>query len=616
MINLRLYRASLLLVPIAVIAAMFSLQSVPGGRTAPSGADSFDGISSAALARQLARQSPNPRPGSEADGRLATAVETAFGQVGGAQVSEQNFKGSFNGNDVDLRNVIAVLPGSSDQQVVVMAGRDAASGPGAGTAAASTATLMQLAAGFGGASHTKTLVFVSTDGTGLGADGARQFIDGYSDISLVSQIIVVSQPAFDHPRQPMVIPWSSGPQSTSIELTRTADKALAAETDYTAADESAFGELSRLAIPANLGEQGPLIQSGFDAVRFSSAGERPLTAGQDDIAHISANTIGPFGRTALATILALDASTRPLEHGPGAYIGLAGNLLPGWALAVISLSLILPLAIVAFVACARAARRPDRLALAGFWVLERSLPFIAATLLFWLFGLVGLFPTPDFPYDPARFAPGLGSEIVLAIVLAGLVAGLIYIRAVRPPPDRYAPAAAPACAAVIAIAGLAVWLANPYLALLLAPALHAWLLLTAESTAVGSLLAAGITLIGLVPLFIAIADLAGRFGVGRDVFWQILLLLGDGQISVVMALLGCVLAGAALAALALARSRIVQQPPEIKVQGPIRIRRKKRGDRDAPRREAEEAAGGGASGEVVEAGGLEHRPARGPQRDA
>ena len=39
MINLRLYRASLLLVPIAVIAAMFSLQSVPGGRGAPSGAD-------------------------------------------------------------------------------------------------------------------------------------------------------------------------------------------------------------------------------------------------------------------------------------------------------------------------------------------------------------------------------------------------------------------------------------------------------------------------------------------------------------------------------------------------------------------------------------------------
>ncbi len=591
MINLRLYRASLLLVPIAVIAAMFTLESIPAGREAPTGADNFDGISGAALAKQLAREAPDPRPGSEADGTLAAAVETAFGQIGAAEVSEQTFEADFNG-DVDLKNIIAVLPGSSDDQVVIMAGRDAASGPGAGTAAASTATLMQLATGFGGVTHTKTLVFVSTDGTGLGAEGARRFLSGYSDIGGVSEVIVLSQPAYDHPRQPMVIPWSSGPQSTSIELTKTASRALADETDYEAADESAFGELSRLAIPANLGEQGPVIENGYDAVRFSSAGERPLPPGQDDIAHISADTIGPFGRAVLATILALDASTEPLEHGPDAYIGLAGNLLPGWALAMISLSLLMPLAIVAFAACARAVRRPDRLALAGFWVLERSLPFIAATLLFWLFGLVGLLPSPDFPYDPARFDPGLGSEIVLGIVIAGLIAGLVFIRALRPPPERYAPAAAPACAAVIAVAGLAVWLANPYLALLLAPALHAWLLLAAESTAVGSLLAAVITLAGLVPLFIAIALLANRFGVGWDVFWQLLLMLGDGQISVVLALLGCVLAGAALASLAMARSRIAQPPPDIKLHGPIKIRRGKA--------ELEKS-----SGEVVEARGLD-----------
>jgi hypothetical protein len=88
-------------------------------------------------------------------------------------------------------------------------------------------------------------------------------------------------------------------------------------------------------------------------------------------------------------------------------------------------------------------------------------------------------------------------------------------------------------------------------------------------------LAAAITLVGLVPLFIAVANLAGRFGVGWDVLWQLLLMLGDGQISVVLALLGCVLAGAALAALAMSRSRIAQPPPEINVQGPIRIRRRR-----------------------------------------
>src|SRR4029079_10185242 len=269
MTTLRLYRASLLLIPIAAIAAMFTLESVPSGREAPTGADSFDGISGAALAKQLAHEAPDPRPGSDADGKLAAAVQTAFAQIGAAEVSEQSFKADFNGDDVDLKNIIALLPGSSDDQVVVMAGRDAASGPGAGTAAASTATLMQLASGFAGVTHTKTLVFVSTDGTGLGAAGARHFLSGYTDISSVSNVIVLSQPAYDHPRQPMIVPGASGPQSTSIELTKTASQGLADETRYEMSDESAVDERSRLAIPANLGEQGPVIEGGYDAVRFS-----------------------------------------------------------------------------------------------------------------------------------------------------------------------------------------------------------------------------------------------------------------------------------------------------------------------------------------------------------
>jgi hypothetical protein len=576
MINLRLYRATLFLIPIAILAAMFTLQSIPDGRGSSTAPDAFDGTSAAALARQLARQAPNPRPGGAGDDKLAQLVTQSFSQIPSAQVAEQNFGGSFNGDDVDLHNVIAVLPGTSDRQIVLMAGRDAARGPGAGTAAASTATLLEIARQFGGSTHTKTLVFVSTDGTDIGAQGARRFAGDYSDIDQVETIVDISQPAFDRPHQPMIVPWSSGPQSTSIELTRTAGVALADETDFKAADEGAFSELSRLAIPANLGEQAPLVEQGFDAVRFSSAGERPLPPSLDDVAHVSADTIGPFGRAILATTLALDASPAPLEHGPDAYIGLAGNLLPGWAVAMISLSLIMPLLLVALAANIRAARRPDRLVLAGGWVLWHSLPFVGATFLFWLFGLVGLFPQPAFPYDPGRYTPGLGAEIVLCLVLAGLVAGLVAIRAVRPPPERMAPAAAPACAAVIAIGGLAVWFANPYLALLLAPALHAWLLLTAESTAVGSLLAAVITLVGLVPLFVAISGLTHRFGVGWEVFWQLLMLLGDGQISFVLAMLGCLLAGSALASLALARSRIVQPPPEIKVRGPIRIRREKK----------------------------------------
>jgi hypothetical protein len=144
----------------------------------------------------------------------------------------------------------------------------------------------------------------------------------------------------------------------------------------------------------------------------------------------------------------------------------------------------------------------------------------------------------------------------------------------RPPQQVGGGGAAAACATLIALGGLGIWLANPYLALLIVPALHAWLLLLADSTAVGSLLAAGITLVGLIPLIAALAVIAGHLAVGRDLFWQFFLLLGDGQISPVLALIGCVLVGCGLSALALARSRIYREPkapkaPEITVRGRV-----------------------------------------------
>jgi hypothetical protein len=213
MINLRLYRGSLLFVPLAIVIAMFSLQSVPDGRVATIAPDSFDGARAAALARNLAELAPSPEPGGDSDETLARLVTERFGEIAGVQVSEQTFEA----DGKELRNVIAVLPGESERQIVLMAGRDASRGPG-GSAAASTAALLEIASGFGGSTHSKTLVFVSSDGTWIGAEGARQFISGYSDIDRVEEVVVLSQPAAITPRQPLLVPWSSGPQSTSIEL--------------------------------------------------------------------------------------------------------------------------------------------------------------------------------------------------------------------------------------------------------------------------------------------------------------------------------------------------------------------------------------------------------------
>ena len=122
--------------------------------------------------------------------------------IPGAAIAEQRFEGSFRGDEVELRNLIATLPGESERQIAVLAPRDAADGSGALTSIASTAALLEIANGFSGSVHNKTLVFVSTDGSSIGALGARRFVRDYSDADRLDAAIVLSQPAAPQPRPP------------------------------------------------------------------------------------------------------------------------------------------------------------------------------------------------------------------------------------------------------------------------------------------------------------------------------------------------------------------------------------------------------------------------------
>src|SRR3954447_11680164 len=342
MIDLRLYRYALLAVPLAAVIAMFSLQSVPPALSGGVPPDAFDPATAAPLAKELASSAAYPTPGAAADEAMATRVKQEVSGIEGVTVSEQRFGGSFHGHEVDLRNLIATLPGESDRQIALIAPRDVARGSGAVTTAASTAAMLQIANSFSGSSHHKTLVFVSTDGSSIGAQGARRFIRDYSDAGLVDAAIVLSQPAVQHPAAPLVIPWSTGPESTASQLEETANSIVSEEAATPAGDEGPVADLFRLALPAGLGEQGPLVEAGPPAVRLSPAGELPLDPGEDTPDNFNTETFSRFGRASLALVLALDTSPGAVKHGPGGYIGLAGNLLPGWTIAMLALALLLP----------------------------------------------------------------------------------------------------------------------------------------------------------------------------------------------------------------------------------------------------------------------------------
>jgi hypothetical protein len=570
MIDLRLYKFALLAVPLAAVIAMFSLQSVPPSLSGGVPPDAFDPATAAPLAKQLANDAAYPTPGSSADAAMADQVKQQFSAIDGATVAEQKFSGSFHGHDVDLRNLIATLPGESDRQIALIAPRDVARGSGAVTTAAATAAMLQIADSFSGSSHHKTLVFVSTDGSSIGAQGARRFIRDYSDAGLLDAAIVLSQPAVRDPKAPLVIPWSTGPQSTASQLDNTANSIVSKETATPAGDEGPLSDLFRLALPAGLGEQGPLVEAGLPALRVSSDGELPLDPGRDTLDNFDTDTFARFGRASLALILSLDATPGAVQHGPSGYIGLAGNLLPGWTIAMLALALLFPVVLAAGSGLASAARSPIE-AVRGFaWAGLRAVPFLGALLVLLAAALVGLMPSPDFPFDPRFEALGLGGTIAVVVAILAYCAIAFFMRPLRPPPPAAASTAAPAAVLLACAAALGVWVVNPYLALLVAIGLQAWLF--AATRPAGWPAMAGLVLLGLLPLVALVANLASRFAAGLDVWHDLLLMLADGQIGASVAFLGCVLAGAGVAIVALG-GRQARPTPDVPIDGEISVRR-------------------------------------------
>src|SRR5262245_8588297 len=573
MIDLRLYRYALLAVPVVALIAMFSLQDVP--RDLPSGIppDAFDPGSSVPLAKELASAAPYPTPGSVADEKMAERVKGNFSAIDGATVAEQRFDGSFNGHDVHLRNVIATLPGESHRQIALIAPRDVAQGSGATTSAAATAALLEIADSFSGTAHQKTLVFVSSDGASIGALGAKRFIRDYSDRGLLDAAIVLSQPALSNPTAPLVIPWSTGPESTASQLSETADSITSKELGAPAGDEGPVGDLLRLALPAGLGEQGPLIEAGLPAVRLSADGELPVEPGRDVPDSFDNDTFARFGRTALSLVLTLDGSSGPLEHGPKGYIGLAGNLMPGWTLALLALSLLLPVGLAAGSGLTSAAHHPVEAIRGAVWTLLRALPFLASLLVILFTALVGMLPSPEFPFDPRIEGLGRGGTVavLLAVVFYCVIA--FFLRPLRPPPARAVATAAPAALLIACLVSLGIWIVNPYLALLVSIGLQAWVLAAAR-LAPGRLPATGFVLLGLVPAVVLFADLAGRFDAGVGVWHDLVLMIADGQISAVLAVLLCLLAGTGVAIVALAGRGPGRSTPEMRLDGEISVRRR------------------------------------------
>jgi hypothetical protein len=567
-IDFRLYRLSFLPALVAVTVILFSLEPIPAPLEAPIALAGFDEEGAARTARQIAGTAPERTPGSDEDSAAADLVAERLAEIESAEVSEQSFSSSFDGEDVELRNVIATLPGESERRLVLLAPRDSAAGPGVASSAAATGVLVELAESFGDASHSKTIVLVSTAGAGAGAAGTREFAQHYPERALIDAALAIAQPGALRPEPPFVLPWSAGPQSTAIQLTRTAAASASAALGRSAGLEGSLGDLLRLALPTGLGEQAPLIEHGIDAVSITSAGERPLAPAEDGLESLSVQTLAEIGGAAQTIVIALDAHPGPPEHGPDAYVAVARNLIPGWSLALLAVALLLPAGVAAADGFARGLRGGATRPLDLGWVVGRSLPFLGALVVAYAISIIGLLPSPRFPYDPGQFSVGWGAAVV-GILLAAALAGAWYATRPLSAPRRARSEGLAVAAGVVSFAtALGVWLVNPFLALLTIPAAHAWLAATfgAPRLRIGASVAA--LAVALIPGLVALAWLADRLEVGVAAPWHLLLMVSGGQLGAETAFLGCLLAGCLVAVLAAAlRPTRATAAPEIATRG-------------------------------------------------
>ena len=594
MLDPRIYRTGLVVAALALVVLAFSLRNQQPGLNSTLAPQVFNGSNVAATMTSIASGDPTRVPGSSGDDALATQVRNALNADAGFTTRVDTFQGRTVAGAATLENVIAVRPGMQSGSVVIVAPRDA---PGL-AGASGTAMLIELGRDLTGETLHRTVVLASTSGSQGGAGVARlaQELPGPIDA-----VIVLGDVASAHLRQPIVVPWASSRTVAPPLLRNTLTAALSSQASLTVGSSGLGAQFSRLAFPFTLGQQGPLGAQGIPAVELSLSGE----AGPSSSAPVaSQNQISSIGRAVLVAISALD--TGPTVPSPSAYMLLSGKVVPGGTLALFSLALLVPVLMTAVDAVARARRRRHSLLRPFLLLFGASAPFAAAVFVVLIAAALGAMPVaPPGPVGPGVVPAGTaGVEVLMVAALVALavaVGAWLAARRWRLLPSgadrREAPfasnrprgrdgsarpradttvASGGATAAVVVLlcaAAFAVWLANPFAALLLMPAVHLWLLAINADLRVPLPLRLALALVGIAPVVAVVVYYANEFGYGAGgLLWQAALLLAGHGVSVLAAIAWSVVIGCLLGVLALivlSDRGAHPEPVEVTVRGPV-----------------------------------------------
>lgn len=576
MLDGRIYRTGLIVAALALVVLGFSLRNQQGALNPTLSPAVFSGQNVSAAMASIAQYEPNRRPGSIDDDNLATRVLQKFKQYGFNPTSD-----TFTGRTVDgprtLENVVGVWPGSESGSIVVVASRDALGAP-ALAGASGTATLMELARDLGGETLHRTVVLASTSGS-AGTAGALRLASSLA--GPVDAVLVLGDVASAHAKQPIVVPWSSQAVVAPPRLRNTLAAALNAQTPLSPGFTALGGQLVHLAFPFTLGQQAPFGAQGIPAVELSVSGERGPSA---DAPVIGSAQLTGVGRAVLQTISALDSG--PAVPAPSPYLLLGGKVIPGWAISLFVLALLVPVVMTTIDGVARARRRGHVIWRSVAIIGSTAAPFVLAVLVVVTARLLGIIGTaPPGPIAPGAVPLRGAGVAVLAVAVAVMLAaaaGTYWLVRRLPTRARESRGRGSERSSDGAVAGLllvmcavtfAIWLSNPFAALLLIPALHLWLGAVSPELRVPVAGRLALVLVGLAPVGLVVVYYARGLGYGpMDAVWQAMLLLAGHGVSLLAALewsvvLGCLFSVATLSVLAARGSRVAPAP--VTVRGPV-----------------------------------------------
>jgi hypothetical protein len=330
-------------------------------------------------------------------------------------VTKDEFSAQLGDQNLTFRNVAVVLPGSTEETILITAPRDTPSIAKVNLLqyASGTAIITDLAQVFASRPHQKTLIFLSTESSNNGGLCIRRFLDTYESAANISTILSLEGLGKEETKS-LKVDVTGSQKTTPGWYLQLADSVLA----ESGIDIDVPGILSQAADQA-------LSLSRGDQVAGLDSGIASLTLHDDTAANPTDAGLATQGAAIETLILSLDGGTQAPADPGTALLFESGRFLTNRAINLLAVLMVFPTAalLVIWLTVSRITVRVVLLHLRN--LLSFALPLAWIFLLAWILSKAGLIPRYSF-HVPTESGPATSPSIV-PIVLLLVLGGAAFI---------------------------------------------------------------------------------------------------------------------------------------------------------------------------------------------